>query len=107
MRRASLAASVHCQELLHARARERRIDEKARRVREAEELRKMLDVPRGLLPAHHDEVILVAVQPRHEHHPRLIEARRRAEDVARERHSRREDLVVVRFFISCEKRKRL
>ena len=51
------------------------------------------EAARALLPADHREVRLVAVEPRHEHDAGLVEARRRLEDVARQRHGRREDRV--------------
>jgi hypothetical protein len=48
---------------------------------------------RALLAADHREVRLVAVQPGEEDDAGLVEARRRLEDVARQRHGRREDRV--------------
>jgi ABC-type thiamine transport system ATPase subunit len=48
---------------------------------------------RALLAADHREMVLVAVEPGHEHDAGLVEARRRLEDVARQRHRRREDVV--------------
>src|SRR3546814_10234540 len=52
----SSGASVHGEQLLHARAGERRIGEKPGGVGEAEELREVQHVARRLLPAHHDEM---------------------------------------------------
>src|SRR3954465_6398660 len=51
-------------------------------VGEAAELREGQDMARRLLAADHDEMLLVAIEPGHEHHAGLIEARRGAEDVA-------------------------
>ena len=51
---------------------------------------------RALLAADHDEVVLVAVEPGQEDDAGLVEARRRLEDVARQRHRRRQDRVEAR-----------
>ena len=51
----------------------------------------------ALLAAHHHEVALVAVEPGHEHHAGLVEARGRLEDVARQRHRGRQDAVEARL----------
>ena len=62
-------------------------------VGEAEQLGEMQGRARALLAADHGEVILQAVEIGHEHHAGLVEARRRLEDVARQRHGRRQDVV--------------
>src|ERR1051326_2517187 len=90
----SLFNSMHREQLFHARACKLRIGEQSRRVGEAEELGEMQDRARRLLPADHDEMLLVAVQPGHEHYARLVEARRRLEDVPRERDGGRQNLVI-------------
>ena len=48
---------------------------------------------RALLAADHGEMILMAVEIGHEHDAGLVEARRRLEDMARQRHRRRQDGV--------------
>ena len=52
-----------------------------------------MDAARALLSADHGEMRLVAVQPGHEHHAGLVEARRRLEDMPAQRHRRRQDGV--------------
>ena len=64
------------------------------------------DAARALLAADHHEVVLVAVQPGHEHDAGLVEARRRREDVARQRHRRREDRVEARAVAGRERGER-
>ena len=64
------------------------------------------DAARALLAADHREVRLVAVQPGQEHDAGLVEARRRREDVARQRHRRREDRVEARAVAGRERRQR-
>ena len=76
---------------------ELRVLQEARGVGQAEQLGEMQHAARALLAADHDEVVLVAVQPGHEDHARLVEARRRLEDVAGERDGGCEQLIV--FFI--------
>src|SRR5215470_2094519 len=61
------------------------IGEKAGGVGEAEQLGEMQRRACALLAADQGEMILQAVEIRHEHHAGLVEARRRLEDVARER----------------------
>ena len=76
--------------------------EQAGRVGEAEQLGEVRQRARALLAADHREVLLVAVEPGHEHDAGLVEARRRLEDVARQRHRRREDRVEAR---ACRRRR--
>ena len=66
----------------------------------------MKDAARALLAAHHREVRLVAVEPREEHDARLVEARRRGEDVARQRHGGREYRVEPRAIAGRERGQR-
>ena len=66
----------------------------------------MHDAARALLPADHREVRLVAVEPRQEHDARLVEARRRREDVARQRHGGREHRVETRAIAGRERGER-
>src|SRR3990172_9267107 len=73
--------------------------QQARGIREAEEFGEVQQVARALLAADHHEVLLVAVQPGHENDAGLVEARRRAEDVARQRHGGLERFVVTRLVI--------
>src|SRR5258706_9142216 len=97
----SFLNSMHSKKLLHARAREAGVGEQAGRVGQAKDLGKVKDAARALLAADHDEVILVAVQPRHEDDARLVEARRRLEDVAGERNARAEHFVKVLIFVTA------
>ncbi len=64
-----------------------------RLVGEAEELGQMDERAGALLAADHHEVILQAVEIGEEDDAGLVEAGRRLEDVARERHGRRQDVV--------------
>src|SRR2546430_3109638 len=66
------------------------IGKQPRSVGQLEELDKVQQAPRALLPADHYEVILMAVEPCEEHHAGLVEARRRAEHVTRQRDGWRE-----------------
>ena len=84
------------QQLPHPRHRELGLLEQAGRVGEAEGLGEVQQRARALLAADHREVRLVAVQPGEEDDAGLVEARRRLEDVARQRHRRREDRVEAR-----------
>src|SRR5512144_1677416 len=77
--------AVRGEQRAHPRARKLSVADQARRIGEAEHAREMRDRARALLPADQREVRLVAVQPREEHDPGLVEARWRAEDVARQR----------------------
>ena len=70
-----------------------RIAQQAGAVGEAEQLGEMRQRARALLAADHDEVVLQAVEVGHEHDAGLVEAGRRLEDVARQRHGRRQDVV--------------
>src|SRR5258706_14973957 len=72
------------------------------RIRKAESFREIYDRARRLLAADHDEMPLVAVQPREEREARLVEARRGLEDVSRERHGRREDLAKTGRVARCQ-----
>src|SRR5207245_515744 len=60
----------------------------------------------ALHPAHHLEVRLVAVEVRGEHDDGLVEARGRAENVARERKGRRQDRAVAGEVASVQGMKR-
>ena len=70
-----------------------RIVEQACLVGEAKQLGKMQHRAGALLASQHGEMILMAVEIRHEHDAGLVEAGRRLEDVARQRHCRCQDLV--------------
>ena len=63
------------------------------RIGEPEQLGEVAERARALLAADHREVRLVAVEPGEEDDAGLVEARRRLEDVARQRHGGREDGV--------------
>src|SRR5258706_10715350 len=91
------------EKLLHAPAGEFGIGQEARAIRQPEELGEMLEIARALLAADHDEMLLVAVQPGHEHHPGLVEARRRREDVARQGNRRHQYFVVLGILILSKK----
>jgi len=90
----------------HARDRELGVAQQAGGIREAEQLGEMHERARALLAADHDEMVLVAVQIRHEDDAGLVEPGRRLEDVPRERHGRRQDLVERRDAILAERRER-
>ena len=62
-----------------------RLGEQARGIGEAEQLGQMQQRARALLAADHDEMVLMAVEVRHEDDARLVEAGRRRENVPRER----------------------
>ena len=81
------------EERAHPRGRELRVAQQSGGIGEPEQLRQVHQAARALLSAHHREMRLVAVEPREEHHARLVEARRRREDVARQRHGGRENGV--------------
>ena len=68
--------------------RQLRLLQQVGRIGQPEQLGQVLQRARALLAAHHREVLLVAVEPGHEHHAGLVEARGRREDVARQRHRR-------------------
>src|SRR5579864_1643899 len=57
-----------------------------------------------LLAADHFEVTLVAIDVRQEHDTRLVEARRRREDLARQRHGWLQDLQVTLPITSVKRR---
>ena len=61
---------------------------------------------RALLAGDHGEMILQAVEIGHEHHAGLVEAGRRLEDVARQRHRRRQDFVERRDIAAGERAER-
>ena len=67
--------------------------EQAGAVGETEDAGEVRQRARALLAADHREVRLVAVQPGEQDDAGLVEARRRLEDVARQRHRRRQDRV--------------
>src|SRR5438067_11613546 len=85
--------TVHDEEAAHARAGEVRIAQQCGGVGELEQLDEMRQAARALLASDHDEMILMAVEPGQEDDARLVEARRGAEDVPRQRHRRCEDRV--------------
>src|SRR5215468_6022153 len=85
--------AVHGEQVAHPPASELGIAQEPGAVGEAERLREVRDLAGALLPADHHEVVLVAVQPAEEDDTRLVEPRRSAEDVARQRHRWREDLA--------------
>src|SRR6266545_3741049 len=77
----------------HPRGGELRIAEQTGGIGQPEYRGEMHDRARALLSADHREMRLMTVQPREEDDAGLVEARRRAEYVTRQRHRRREDLV--------------
>src|SRR3972149_4356134 len=85
--------AVHGQGLPPPPARGFRVAQQAGAIGEPERLGEMQDVPRALLSADHHEMLLMAVQPREEDDARLVEPGRRAEEVPRQGHRGREDLV--------------
>ena len=86
--------------------REIGIAQQAGAVGEAEQLRKMRERAGALLAADHDEVVLQAVEIGHEHDAGLVEAGGRLEDVTREGHGRRQDVVEAAPVAGCERRER-
>ena len=82
---------------LHAVRREIGVAQHPRLVGEPEQLGKMDEGAGALLAADHDEMVLQAVEIGEEDDAGLVEAGRRLEDVARERHGRRQDGVEARL----------
>src|SRR5687768_2837552 len=78
--------TVQRQQRPHAPHGELGLFEQAGRIGEPEQLGKVRQRAGALLSTDHDEMVLVAVEPGHEHHAGLVETRRRLEDVARERY---------------------
>src|SRR5262245_65542811 len=58
--------------------------------------------PGALETADHSEVVLMSVQIRGEHHPSLVEARGRAEEMARQRQGGGKDRLVAREVAGVE-----
>jgi hypothetical protein len=85
-----MRGAVDAEERAHPHGRDVRVAEQPGGVGEAEQLRQVDEAARALLPADHREMRLVAIEPRQEHHPRLVEPGRRGEDMARQRHRGRE-----------------
>ena len=77
----------------HARGGELGVAQQAGGVGEAEQRGEVNERASAFLAADHDEVVVVAVQVRHEHDAGLVEPGGRFEDVAGQRHGRRQDLV--------------
>src|SRR6185437_16635615 len=90
---ASRVDPVHAEHGAHAGESEVGIGEQAGGIGEAEKLGQMGQRARALLAADHGEVALMAVEIGHEHDAGIVEARRRLEDVARQLHRRRQDVV--------------
>src|SRR3954470_16644488 len=63
--------------------------------------------PRALLASDHGEMILMAVQVRHEDYAGLVEAGGRLEDVPRQRHRRTENVVESSLVASGKPRQRI
>src|SRR5690606_10770317 len=72
-RATSAIDAVHREHLAHPARGEIGIPEKPRRVGEAEELGEVKERPGALLPAHHREMRLMAVEIGHEDDPGLVE----------------------------------
>src|SRR5688572_25582251 len=75
--RVSLFDSMYRQQALHATHGQLGLLQQVGGISQAEQLRQVRQRARALLAAHHGEVGLVAVEPRHEHNPGLVEARGR------------------------------
>jgi len=88
---------MHGQKRPHPRHRHLRIAQQPGVVGQAEQLAEMLDTARRLLPSDHHEVVLVAVQPGHEHHAGPVKGCRCLEDVA----PKRGDLATQNDFNAC------
>src|SRR5258708_7807693 len=85
--------AMHRKDGAHARGRALGIVEQRGGIGEAEELGEVDERARALLTADHGEVALVTVEIGHEDDTRFVEPRRRLEDVARQRHGWRQDVV--------------
>src|SRR5882672_4444713 len=72
------------------------------RIGKTESFREIYDRARRLLAADHDEMPLVAVQPREEREARLVEARRGLEDVSRKGHRGGEDFAKTGRVARCQ-----
>ncbi|CAG9205117.1 hypothetical protein BCAR13_1560013 [Paraburkholderia caribensis] len=62
----------------------------------------MLQRASALLSAHHSEVRLMTIDPRHEDHARLVESRGRPENVPRQCNRRLQDVVIARGVPRCQ-----
>src|SRR6185437_3781072 len=91
--RSTLRNAMHGQQSGHARRGKLRVVQYARLVGKPKQLGEMDERARALLPADHDEMVLQPVEPGEEDDPGLVEAGRRPEDVARQRHGRLENAV--------------
>ena len=73
-------------------------------VGKPEQLHQVRQGAGALLPADHDEVVLVAIDPGHEHHAGLVETGRRLEDVPRQRNRGGQDFVKPCGVARCERK---
>src|SRR5947209_1359667 len=78
----------------HSRYGEIGVKQNARLIRESKDFGEMNERTRALLPANHPEMTLVAVEICEKYNPGFIKSRWRFEDVTRQRHGRREDIVI-------------
>ena len=74
--------AVRRKQLPHPRTSVRGVAKQSSPIGKPESLREMQDVSRALLSTHHDEVILMPIEPCKEHDTGLVEARGRAKDVS-------------------------
>ena len=84
---------MNSQDMLHPCSGLFRVGQKPCFVGEFENLRQVSDGTGALLPADHDEMVLMAVQICHEHDAGFIKTSRRPEYMAGQRHRRFEDAV--------------
>src|SRR5947209_10933439 len=82
------------QNAAHSRYGEIGVEQNARLIRESENFGEVNERTRALLPANYPEMTLVAVQICEKYNPGFIKSRWRFEDVTRQRHGRREDIVI-------------
>ena len=83
------------------------LDEQPGLVGQPKQFGQMQRRARALLPADHGEMVLMAVEPGHEHDAGLVEPRRRLEDVARQRHRRPQHVVEAGLVAGRKPRQRV
>ena len=93
MSQANLFNTVHGQHCFHAVQCQIRLLQQIGGIGQFEQFSQMNHRTGALLPAHHREMFLVAIEPGHEDHTRLIKACWRFENMARQRHGGPQDSV--------------
>jgi len=93
---------VQRQQAVHAAHREIGLLDQAGRIGQSEQLGEVRQRACALLSTDHDEMVLMAVEPGHEDHAGLVEARRRLEDMARQRNCWCKNLLVFLYFVGSQ-----